>query len=220
MRFLIIYCLILVCDLLARQLQTEMPYLEYFFKPSLMISLGIYFYHQSGALKQKKIDYFILSALVFSGMGDILLMFEGKFILGLASFLLAHLSYILAFLADNKGWVFSKSDRLWAALLIVVLGIGFIFYLSPYLGSLKTPVFLYSSAILTMLLATLNRWKSVRIESFHWVFVGAVLFVISDSLLAVNKFAHPFYLANFLIMLTYGVGQYLIVEGYLKKEGN
>jgi uncharacterized membrane protein YhhN len=218
MRFPIFYFLLLLGDLLARLSQADLPYLEYLFKPALMISLGIYFYRQSDALKQGRVDYFLLAAIVFSCLGDILLMFEGQFIFGLASFLIAHTSYIFAFLKDNKGFVFNKKDRLIPALLVIALGVGFIFYLLPYLGSLKIPVLVYSSVILTMLLTTLNRWKSVRLESFQWVFMGAILFILSDSLLAVNKFAEPFSFAGLLIMLTYGIGQYFIVEGYLKKD--
>jgi uncharacterized membrane protein YhhN len=218
MRFSILFFLLLLGDLIAGFYKTEMPYLEYFFKPSLMISLGIFFYRQSDGLKQGRTDYFILAAILFSLLGDVLLMLENKFILGLGSFLIAHISYICAFLTDNKGLVFTKKDRLWAALLIVASGIGFIFYLAPHLGSLKIPVTAYAAAILTMLLTTLNRWKNVKLDSFQWVFVGALLFVFSDGLIAVNKFANPFSLAGFLIMLTYGIGQYLIVEGYLKKR--
>jgi hypothetical protein len=107
----IFYFLLLLGDLLARQFQTDLPYLEYFFKPALMISLGIYFYRQSDALKQGRVDYFLLSAIAFSCLGDILLMFDGQFILGLASFLLAHVSYIFAFLADNKGLVYNKKGN-------------------------------------------------------------------------------------------------------------
>jgi uncharacterized membrane protein YhhN len=218
MRFSILFSLFLLGDLIAGFYKTEIPYLEYFFKPTLMISLSIYLYHQSDGLKRGRTDYFIIAAILFSLLGDVLLMLEDKFILGLGSFLIAHISYIYAFLADNKGLVFSKKDRLGAALLIVASGIGFIFYLAPHLGSLKIPVIAYAATILTMLLTTLNRWKNVSAGSFQWVFVGALLFVSSDGLIAVNKFANPFPLAGFLIMLTYGIGQYLIVKGYLKKH--
>lgn len=218
MRFPVFYFLLLLGDLTARYFQNDLPYLEYFFKPALLMSLGFYFFRQSNALKQGSTDYFMLSAIVFSCLGDILLMFDGQFILGLGAFLIAHISYIFAFLADNKGLVFNKKDRLLGVVLILAWGIGFIFYLSPHLGNLKIPVFAYSATILTMLLTALNRWKSVRFESFQWVFMGAISFVLSDSLLAINKFAQPLPFAGFLIMLTYGIGQYLIVEGYLKNR--
>jgi uncharacterized membrane protein YhhN len=45
--------------------------------------------------------------------------------------------------------------------------------------------------------------------------IGAVFFVLSDSLLAINKFYHPFWGANISIMLTYGIAQFCIVKGYL-----
>ena len=52
---------------------------------------------------------------------------------------------------------------------------------------------------------------------WEWVLMGAISFVVSDGILAINKFAQPLPMAGFLIMLTYGVGQFLIVTGYLKK---
>jgi uncharacterized membrane protein YhhN len=46
-----------------------------------------------------------------------------------------------------------------------------------------------------------------------WMMLGALLFVISDSILAINKFYQPFEAAGVLIMLTYGLAQFFIVEG-------
>ena len=220
MRFSIIFFILLLGNLVARHFHTELPYLEYIFKPALMLSLGIYFYQQSNNLQQTRTDKFILAAIFFSWLGDVLLMFDGKFILGLASFLIAHIFYIVVFWADNKGLVFLKKDRIAFALLIFAYGLGLIGYLLPYLGSLAIPVTVYAATILIMLLTALNRWKNVGTESFQWVFAGAILFVISDSLLAVNKFATALPMANLSIMLTYGLGQYLIVRGYLKNMGN
>ena len=220
MRFPIIFFTLLLGDLLARHFQTELPYLEYLFKPALMLSLGIYFYKQSSGLTQNKTDKYVLAAIFFSWLGDVLLMSESKFILGLVAFLIAHIFYIIVFLADNKGFVFLKKDRIAFALLIFAYGLGLVGYLLPYLGSLTIPVTVYAATILIMLLTALNRWKNVGLDSFQWILTGAVLFVISDSILAVNKFATALPMASFLIMLTYGIGQYLIICGYLKRMGN
>jgi uncharacterized membrane protein YhhN len=50
----------------------------------------------------------------------------------------------------------------------------------------------------------------------RWMFTGALLFVISDSVLAVNKFYQPFALAPVLIMITYGLAQLLITQGAIE----
>ena len=70
--------------------------------------------------------------------------------------------------------------------------------------------------ILIMLLMALHRLGNVSAMSFKYVIIGAALFVISDSMIAISKFVMSFPMDGVLIMATYGVGQYLIVEGFLK----
>ena len=83
-------------------------------------------------------------------------------------------------------------------------------------SALQIPILAYGLTILTMLLTALNRWKSVEKTSFQWVFIGAILFVLSDSLIAISRFVQPFAMSGIAIMLTYAAGQFLIVEGVLK----
>ena len=145
-------------------------------------------------------------------------MFAGGFLPGLGSFLIAHLFYIFAFLQDNQGFIFSKKDRIHWGVMVLLFGIGLMGYLLPHLGQMQIPVGVYSSTILVMLLTALNRWKSVSSLSFQWVLAGAILFVLSDSMIAISRFVAPFSLSGICIMVTYAVGQYLIVMGYLKKK--
>ena len=77
------------------------------------------------------------------------------------------------------------------------------------------PVMLYMVVILVMSLVALNRFRRVEYHSFVLVFAGALSFMASDSLLAINKFYVSFPLSGFLIMLTYIAAQYLIVKGTL-----
>lgn len=217
MRFFYLYILLLIGDLVAQNFRESYPYIEYTFKPALLLSLMIYFYQRS-LLKGGRQDRWILYALFFSWVGDIALMFKGGFLPGLVNFLIAHICYIIAFLKDNKGWVFTKKDRLLGVLIIILYGLFLIFYLIPYLGEMTIPVIIYAITILGMLLTTLNRWKTIHWESFQWVFLGAVLFVISDSLIAISRFVGEFPLSGILVMVTYALGQYMIVEGYLRKK--
>lgn len=160
---------------------------------------------------------FMIAALVFAWLGDFFLMFAGDlyFQLGLGSFLLMQIGYILVF------WTGSfKRIAIQKAVLIVAIGL-FVFYLiNPHLGTLFIPVLVYMLTITTMVLTTLNREGKVLSVSFRWVFYGAVLFMISDSLIAIEKFYGNVPLRQLWVMLTYMAAQYLIVEGWLKELRN
>ncbi|MGD0341839.1 MAG: lysoplasmalogenase, partial [Bacteroidales bacterium] len=72
--------------------------------------------------------------------------------------------------------------------------------------------------ILTMLVAAINRYGNVRKPSYILVLCGAILFVLSDSLIALNKFGFPFIFSSIAVMSTYIAAQYLIVAGILKQK--
>ncbi len=225
MTFRTLFFVILIGDLIAQNFRESYPSGEYIFKPALMISLAVYFYTLikeqfaiTGRQWGNKQDKFILAALIFSCLGDIALMFKGGFLPGLGSFLIAHIFYIFAFLQDNQGFIFSKKDRMHWGILVVLFGMGLMGYLLPYLGQMQIPVGIYSTIILVMLLTALNRWKNVSSPSFQWILLGAVLFVLSDSMIAISRFVALFPLSGILIMVTYAIGQYLIVMGYLQKK--
>jgi uncharacterized membrane protein YhhN len=211
---------ILVAHLFAIIFRQDFPFLEWITKPSLLISLGIFFYFESkkGKIQRGSQRSLILAAIIFSCLGDVVLMFKGMFVFGLGSFLIAHVCYISAFIQDNQGWIFLKKDRRFWIIPIGLYGIVFMSYLFPYLGSMTVPVSVYSTVILTMLFTVINRWKSVRYDNFWWVLIGALFFCLSDSLLAINLFAQPIPLGNILVMITYAVGQFLMILGSLKNK--
>lgn len=74
---------------------------------------------------------------------------------------------------------------------------------------------IYALVITIMALQALFRFGYTTNKSFALVFIGAILFMISDSLLAINKFLMPIQFASFYIISTYMVAQYLIVEGVI-----
>jgi uncharacterized membrane protein YhhN len=85
---------------------------------------------------------------------------------------------------------------------------------------MKWPVLLYALVITLMALSALFRYGRTSMKSFALVFGGSILFIMSDSLLAVNKFIEPLALADFWIMVTYIGAQYLIVSGILNHPDN
>jgi len=191
--------------------------------PALMI-----FYHIKVRRRYYLLHILVLTGLFFSWMGDVFLHVSGNkidlaidkdlfFLLGLASFLLTQLIYIFAFrLPKGPNPVFKRR----AYLLVLVVGYGclLIWFLYRGLGDMKIPIIIYAAVILTMLLAALNRHGKVNGISFMLVSIGALLFVASDSMLAINKFHQKFDFARILIMLTYVVAQYLIAVGCIRQD--
>jgi len=203
-------------ELLSHIISIEL--LHHICKPLLLVILSLYFYlsvsgNYNTFAKLMQVGFFL------AWVGDVVLMYEDRnpmyFIFGLLAFLLTHICYIIAFFNSVK-----SSDR--ASILkskpmlpapFVLLG-GVIFYmLYPNLGDLTIPVFVYTAVIVTMVIAALNRMERVQQKSFQLIFYGALFFMLSDLLLAANKFLTPIPYAGVLIMGTYIAAQYIIVKG-------
>lgn len=211
--FTLCFCFILLGDLLMGSVDFELG--RFVTKPLILISLIFYFKWKGNTIPQKTYTY-IKWGLWFSLFGDVSLLFNGStiyFSLGLAFFLTAHIFYSLGFLERNK-----KNFSSFLLLTLCFFGTyGIVLYLKllPFLGSLSIPVFVYILAILTMGVLAINRFKMVTSKSFSYVAIGAILFMISDSLLAINKFITPIHYSHLLVMGTYGIAQFCIVKGIL-----
>jgi uncharacterized membrane protein YhhN len=187
-------------------------------KPLIMILLLIYYL---AAAQHGRVPS-VIAAIVFSLAGDVLLMFEAKmssfFMVGLLSFLIAHVSYILAYRSHQTEIEITPLQgiqKMRLAFPIVLAGTGLIVVLYPVLGGLRLPVIIYALVLVVMVLNALFRYGRTNIKSFWFVFAGSVLFMVSDSLLAINKFLNPILMAEFLIMSTYIAAQYFIVQGII-----
>lgn len=145
----------------------------------------------------------IAIGLGLSLLGDLLLEWPTDlFVFGLGAFLLAHLAYLAAYLGDTRR--LAPLDLLIAA---TAAG-GMFFVLSRAgLGPLLTPVALYSLAIGAMLWRALARVGVVAPRSAWLAAGGAALFVLSDSLIGINRFVAPFDGARYAIILSYWLGQ-------------
>ena len=188
--------------------------LRFISKPLLMPVLAIYFLMgtRDGGSPLKA---WIILALFFSWVGDILLMFEERnatfFQLGLAAFFLAQVFYII-FFHNIRMKEYIRGNAL---LLLVVIVYYFILIsiISPSLGNMKLPVRIYGVVLSFMVMLAMHTMFSRYKRAAWWMIVGAILFVISDSVLAVNKFYAPFNQAGMVIMLTYGLAQLFITQG-------
>ena len=147
----------------------------------------------------------ILAALTASLFGDVFLLFESKFILGLVSFLIAHIFYIKAFYSG-----FSRFGLLFFALPLLFYAGLMLRLLWPGLAKLKLPVLIYISAILLMAYQAAEAYHRSHGLSALLALAGALLFSFSDSVLALNKFRKPFKTAQLLILSSYYLAQWLI----------
>ena len=149
----------------------------------------------------------IITGLLFSLAGDIFLMLpRDRFVQGLISFLIAHLFYIAAF-AHESGWALA----FWGTLLLLLYGCLMLHMLLPYLEKLRGPVVIYMLVILLMGCFALSRWMLTGQEGSGVAAAGALFFIASDSLLAIDRFkSKNFRSAQLLILSTYFIAQWLI----------
>ena len=148
----------------------------------------------------------VVAGLAFSLLGDIALMFPEKwFTAGLAAFLTAHVFYILAF---KPGPGHRASVGIF--LPFVLYGLLMFFILAPRLGKLKLPVLVYVAAITVMAGFAAGRFVDLGGLRPLLAFAGAVLFLISDSVLAYDRFGRKIGPAQIIILGTYFPAQLLI----------
>lgn len=155
-------------------------------------------------------NWLLISALAFSLLGDVLLMLPGDFFIhGLAAFLVAHLFY-LGLLRLGQRWFPSRTA------LLCVVGVGAAMYGVIWSGLgdgiLKIAVAAYVTVIALMASQALGRATVLRAASARWVGAGACIFMLSDALIAINKFVTPLPLAGLWILATYFLAQLLIVH--------
>ena len=192
-----------------------------FTKPSSLILLIVWFSVMGGW----QVGWWFGLGLVFSLFGDVFLLLRSKFfIAGLVSFLLAHIAYIIGF---------AQTTVVYSWWMLVHIGIVMIVFWIAYprliagvrrrleYKKLTIPVTLYMLTIIVMLVSALFCWFGPE-----WGYIpavisaaGALLFVISDSLLAAGRFLHPIPYGNFMVMFTYHLGQLGIILGVLMMGG-
>lgn len=150
-------------------------------------------------------------ALAFCAAGDVLLdLSPALFAAGLGAFLLAHLTYICLFVRNRTLRGLPDGRTVVAVLTILAFSAALSAWIVPSVGELAVPVVLYICALTGMVCtAILARFRQ------PWVAIGAILFLVSDSLLAIHKFKEPVPLRDYLVWSTYYLGQCGIALGFL-----
>jgi uncharacterized membrane protein YhhN len=141
----------------------------------------------------------LAGGLTLSALGDLLLEVPGHFVGGLATFLCAHLAYTAAFVREERRL------RIGRALPFSLWLLGAFLWIRPGLGEMTVPVVVYMLAIGTMMWRAAARWGDH--PGGTAAFAGAVLFGLSDTLIAIDRFRVPLPGAPYAIILLYWAGQ-------------
>ena len=182
----------------------------------ILVAFSAYSTSSRGQFNPKTL-LLLAAALAGSLAGDVFLMFQGFFIPGLVSFLVAHLFYVALF----------KSGEAWfphRGALAATLGIGVAMYAFLWAGglppALRAPVAAYVLVIALMAAQAIGRATVLRDAPSLLVAVGAGFFMLSDSLLATNRFVMPLPMAQVWVLATYYAAQALIVSGWLASKAS
>jgi uncharacterized membrane protein YhhN len=219
LKFNTLFAVIFILQLLA-EYNHELIRLKQTTKPLIVLSLMLMLI--VGTRLRGRFHKRIFAGLVFALLGDILLMLGNDpayFMYGLGAFLICHIFYISAFYLDFRSApeLDKKGARI-ATLLCAVFSISFYFYIRPQLGPMRLPVLAYTFVISLMMMMAAFRNMRVNRSSFLLILFGAICFLASDSLLALNKFVLQFDHAGVLIMATYMAAQYLITMGAVDRK--
>ena len=213
--WIILFLLVLLVNLIAVYSNSES--LQFITKPLLMPLLAIYLLLRTNTINSN-LKGWIFLALFFSWAGDIFLLFEERasnfFLFGLSAFLVAQVFYIV-FFHNIRMREYIRGNALLLLLVIVYYSVLFN-VLSPYLGNMRLPVRIYGVVLSFMLMLAMHTMLGKNKKAALWMTMGAILFVVSDSLLAFNKFFSAFNNAGVVTMLTYGLAQLFITEGAIR----
>ena len=194
--------------------------LEYVAKPAVLVALTLAAVSLPAAhtdLVDRK--WWFVAALVASLVGDVLLMLpRNLFVPGLASFLVGHVLFIIGLLQPpsppgTPPFSFSTTGLVVAAVLIGLAAVvpAFLIFRSLVRDGhreLIAPVAVYLVAIATM--AVLACYVGVPAAA-----LGAIFFLVSDAVLALQRFVRPFPQGNVVVHVTYHLAQWLLVLSLL-----
>ena len=173
--------------------------LEYICKPLTMVAMvGVALALDPSSDTARSL---LVIGLLLSLAGDVFLMLPSdRFVPGLASFLLAHLAYVVALAALGVGFGGILTGAVVAAIAAVVIGRRIVQGAASADTALRVPVIAYMGAISTMVMFAFGTGAAIAV-------VGALLFFISDAVLGWTRFVHQFAHSRVVVIVTYHLGQ-------------
>jgi uncharacterized membrane protein YhhN len=211
----IIFLLLSIADVVCLALGDEAT--PMYIKPFLMPSLAAAALMQLLPENKGRMPILLAIGLTFHTAGDILLMFDGFtcFAAGLGSFLIGHFFYLAILLSGMgglKGWkeiLCLLVPMVLAPVLVMLFGVEWPF---------SAVVTVYAFTL--MIVAASGVLWALRGKAFAIrIIVGGIIFIISDSLIAIDSFAGiDFPFRHALVMLTYVTAEWLLVSGMVRER--
>ena len=186
-----------------------MPWLNFVFKP--LATLCVIAWAALGRSDDGLVKRWIVIGLVASLAGDVALLWPVQgFLVGLVAFLLGHLSYLVALTRRVKFLASPPAFGVWAIVAASVLaGLW-----AGVPAELRAPVLLYVCALAAMAAQATSVWLARRehADAARWriVAIGGALFVLSDAILATDKFVGGIPLPTLWNLSIYWVAQWFI----------
>lgn len=192
---------------------TETYWLELIFKPGTML-LIFAFAFQGHKKSSSSFTKLILLGLFFGLLGDLALAIKGiPFVFGLGSFLICHLLYIAAFIKISPS---SKTSI--HVLPYAVFLFGALWFFLPQVGDLVIPVTIYMCVIVLMGWRAFVVHRDAKFSESRALVIGSLLFMLSDTILAYNKFVESIWMPGLWIMATYFAAQFFIAKSTFSVE--
>ena len=178
--------------------------LVYISKPLILIFLLQTWNYETDSMHNHGVKQWFMMGLMFSLVGDVVLM-NKLFVYGILFFLGAQCCYTVTFIKLHS-W--QKKDSISAIFAAIYMAV-FLWILLPKVGNLLIPITVYAFVIAMML------WRALSITvlkkpSAYLLASGSILFVVSDSCIAINKFITPVPYDRLVIMSTYLIAQILL----------
>ncbi|WP_431165570.1 lysoplasmalogenase [Tenacibaculum halocynthiae] len=206
----VLFLLVAIADVYA--VITQNKVIEMIFKPLLMTTLVVVY-----LLSVKKPNFWFVSGLFFSFWGDVFLLDkESFFVFGLGSFLLAHVIYIkitTGFLQKDL-----TAKMITSAIPFVLLFGCLLYLIYDNLEEMLIPVIVYGVTIATFGASALLNYRQEKSMANSWLLLGAIIFIASDSLIALNNFYAAKHLFDIAIIVLYIISQYLICKAMIAKN--
>jgi len=183
----------------------QFHWIHYVFKPLATLSIAALVF--VNATDERRYRLAILAGLLLSTLGDVFLMLPGDwFVFGLASFLGAHVAYLIAYTGRERLLAVS-----WPFLVYAAVSAGVLSVLWTHVPqAMRIPVVVYVAVLGTMAAQAGAVWWRRRDAATACAAIGAAFFVVSDAALAIDHFAAPFAAAEVVVLSTYWVAQTLI----------
>lgn len=201
---LFLFIIVSLVDVVAIVL--ENPFWQSLSKPLIIPSLMLYY-----MASVKKVNRIYLIALFFSFLGDVLLMDKNNlFLYGIGAFLITQVLYVFIFYKGLAGTPMAK--KVLALLPFAVFYSVLITVLKPGLGEFFVPVCIYGAVISVFGSVSFLKYLHEKSTETIGLLSGAILFIISDSMIALNKFQQEHFIYPVAIMVTYILAQFLIAR--------